>query len=106
MKTILLWTFSLLLLLSLAYGQYKNPPLWPQESRFPKMPNGRSPEQMIVEAHLKSNLEDLDEILTLTEEVEELLEQQSPTRKSDELRRRADRIEKLAKSVRGRLRWF
>jgi hypothetical protein len=96
-----------LLALFFALALWGQPPIVPQTpSTETRLPNGRSqPEEILRQDH-KKNLEDAAAMAKLAEEVSEEIEKDDRYVMSLKTLKKLDEIEKLAKTVRGRLKKY
>jgi len=70
----------------------------------PTLPNGKSQREEILKDEYKRNLQDAAQLVKLSEELRDALEAGDPHVVSLKLIKQTEEIEKLAKSVRGRLK--
>jgi hypothetical protein len=92
------------ILLALALlGMSQNPPVPPPDDQ---LPNGKSRQEELLRADHKKNLEDAAAMAKLAEEVSEEFEKDDRYVVSLKTLKKLDEIERLAKSVRGRLKKY
>jgi hypothetical protein len=84
-----------------------DPTVWP-DAREPeaRLPDGRLQKEEILKADHKKNLEDAAELAKLADALQADLEKNSRYVVSLQTLKRIDEIEKLAKSIRGRLKKY
>ena len=99
----------LLLVLCVAFGQgpRERPHQFP-ESRDAdiRLPNGKSQKEAILKEDYKKNLEDAAELVKLSEELKADIEKNDRYIVSVKTLKKTEDIERLAKSIRGRLKRF
>jgi hypothetical protein len=78
-------------------------PKTPSEQEDTKLPNGKSQREEILKADHKKNIEEAAELLRLAEEVKADLEMNDRYVVSVKTLKKTGDIEKLARSIRGRL---
>jgi hypothetical protein len=92
------------ILLALALlGMPQNPPVPPPDDQ---LPNGKSRQEELLRADHKKNLEDAAAMAKLAEEVSEEFEKDDRYVVSLKTLKKLDEIERLAKTVRGRLKKY
>jgi hypothetical protein len=84
----------------------QQPPLLPPINPDTQLPNGKSQREEILKLDHKKNLEDAAALAKLAEEVSEDLEKDDRYVVSLKTLKKLDDIEKLSKSIRGRLKKF
>ncbi|HEY7338498.1 MAG TPA: hypothetical protein VH639_26665 [Bryobacteraceae bacterium] len=78
----------------------------PPDSRDVKLPNGKSQREEIVKADYKKNLEDAAKLVQLSQDVREALENGDRYVVSVRTIKQLDEIDKLSRSIRGRLKRY
>jgi len=83
------------------------PSIWP-DSRDPepRLPDGKSQKEEILKADYKKNLEEAAELAKLAADLKADLEKNTRYVVSLQTLKKTDEIEKLAKSIRGRLKKY
>jgi hypothetical protein len=81
-------------------------PQIPPSEEDPKLPNGKSQREAILKEDHKKNLEEAAELLRLSEEVKADLEKGDRYVVSVKTLKKTEEIEKLARSIRGRLKRY
>ena len=71
-----------------------------------KLPNGKSQKDEIVKADYKTNMKDAAELARMAEELKDDLEKSGSGTVSVKTLKKLDDIEKLARSIRGRLKRY
>ncbi len=71
-----------------------------------KLPNGKSQREEIVKADYQSNLRDAAELNRLSQELKDDLEKSGSNTVSVKTLKKLDDVERLAKTIRGRLRRY
>jgi hypothetical protein len=84
-------------------GMAQHPPIAPPDDQFP---NGKSRQEESLKLDHKKNLEDAAAMAKLAEEVSEDLEKDDRYVMSLKTLKKLDEIERLAKTVRGRLKKY
>lgn len=82
------------------------PRVSPGTDEDPKLPNGKSQRDAILKEDHKKNLEEAAELLRLSEEVKADLEKGDRYVVSVKTLKKTEEIEKLARSIRGRLKRY
>ena len=78
----------------------------PSEQQDRKLPNGKSQRDEIVKADYKRNVQDAAELSQLARELNDDLEKSGSNTVSVKTIKKLDDIEKLARSIRGRLKRY
>ena len=78
----------------------------PGESPDIKLPDGKSQRDAIVKDEFKRNLKDVEKLATLANELKEAMEASDAHIVSLKIIKQTEEIEKLAKTIRGRLKRF
>jgi hypothetical protein len=78
----------------------------PGESPDVKLPDGKSQRDAIVKDEFKRNLKDVEKLATLANELKEAMEASDAHIVSLKIIKQTEEIEKLAKTIRGRLKRF
>src|SRR6185295_2836433 len=78
----------------------------PDENPDVKLPDGKSQRDAIVKEEFKRNLKDVDRLATLANELKEAMEASDAHIVSLKIIKQTEEIEKLAKTIRGRLKRF
>lgn len=71
-----------------------------------KLPNGKSQREEILKADYKKNMQDADQLVKLSQEVKDEVDKGDGYVVSVKTLKNLDDIEKLAKSIRGRLKRY
>ena len=71
-----------------------------------KLPNGKSQREAILKDEFKHNLKDVDKLASLANELKEAMEASDAHVVSLKMIKQTEEIEKLAKTIRGRLKKF
>lgn len=82
------------------------PPRAPSEDSDPKLPNGKSQRDAIVRDDYRRNVEDAAELVKLATELKTDLEKDDAFVVSVKSIKKTEDIEKLARSIRGRLKRY
>jgi hypothetical protein len=94
----------------LAVGQIRRPPTPPTLPRTPdgdvRLPNGKSQREETLKEDYKKNLEDVAELVKLAEDLKAELEKDDRYVVSVKSLKDTNDIERLAKTIRGRLKRF
>lgn len=88
------------------FGLTQQPPLNPAPNSDVTLPNGKSQRDEILKVDHKKNLADAAAMAKLAEEVSEDLEKEDRYVYSLKTMKKLDEIERLAKTVRGRLKRY
>jgi hypothetical protein len=105
MRWVCLLFVSVVLLLGQAPQDF--PPIATRpEPRDLKLPNGKLQRDEIAKADYKKNLEDAAQLLQLSQDVKEALENGDRYLVSVQTIKKLDDIDKLSRSIRGRLKRF
>jgi len=98
---------SLCVVLLLGQAPQDLPPIAPRpESRDLKLPNGKLQRDEIAKADYKKNLEDVAELVQLSQDVKEALQNGDQYVVSVRTIKKLDDIDKLSRSIRGRLKRY
>ena len=104
MKRLIL--FSLILCASFAQDPLPRPGRGPTGEEDPKLPNGKSLRDAIVKEDYKKNLEEAAALAKLAQELQTDLEKSDKNIVSVKNIKQTEEIEKLARSIRGRLKRY
>jgi hypothetical protein len=92
-----------MLLFLAAFLQAQDAPLRDNSNDGPKLPNGRSQKQAIIEAEHKQSLADAQKLADLSAEVQIELQKGDANIVSLKMLKQLEEIERLAKRIHGRL---
>jgi hypothetical protein len=101
-----------LILLCASFAQipqpHGEPPIWIDDPKEPdgRLPDGKSQKEEILKADYKKNLEEAAELAKLAADLKADLEKNTRYVVSLQTLKKTDEIEKLAKSIRGRLKKY
>ena len=98
--------FLLFIVLCTCFAQIPPPKDQKRDEDDPKLPNGRSQREEILKTDHRKNIEEAAELAKLAEEVKADLENGDRNVVSVKMIKQTEEIEKLAKSIRGRLKRY